>query len=193
MRWCSNSNWPPAVSCAPSQLPRVANSSSAIRPEHLAEEARPGNAIPPRFLGRLGNADAHPLHDIGHGGPRPQFERRHIDCEAVMSPGDLERLAQAARSGAQEPLVGQAPTPAHGCETSQRPERPDQYGTGTALFLAHEVEAPVDAVGAVHVRKTRGTEHDGIALRRAPIGMRGRVGMMIRLELDDFAADAVEQ
>src|SRR5262249_21914438 len=59
--------------------------------------------------------------------------------------------------------------------------------------LAHEIQAPVDAIGAIHIRIARRTEHHGIALGLAAIGMRRRVGVVIGLELDDHAAGSVEQ
>jgi hypothetical protein len=73
------------------------------------------------------------------------------------------------------------------------PERADQYGRGVADSLADEVEAPVNAVGAVHVRVARRPEHRRVALRSAAVSVRRRVLVVVRLDLDDHAADAVAE
>ena len=51
----------------------------------------------------------------------------------------------------------------------------------------------MDAVGAVDVGEARRPEHYGVAVGLTVIRMRRRVGMVIGLDLDDHAADAVDQ
>src|SRR5258708_36840089 len=72
-------------------------------------------------------------------------------------------------------------------------ERADEHRAGTALRLAYEVEAPVHAVGAVDIGVARRTEHHAVALGAAAERMRGRIGVMVGLDLDDDAADRLEQ
>ncbi len=51
----------------------------------------------------------------------------------------------------------------------------------------------MDAVGTVNVGVTRRPEHHGIALGLAAEAVRRRIGVVIGLDLDDPAADAVDQ
>ena len=74
-----------------------------------------------------------------------------------------------------------------------RLQRADQHGAGRAFLFADEIDAPVDAVGAIDIGKARRAEHHEVARRRPAERMRGRLGVMIGLDLDDDAADAVDQ
>src|SRR4029077_8192796 len=58
--------------------------------------------------------------------------------------------------------------------------------------LAGEVQAPLDAVGAVDVRVPRRAEHRLVALRAAAVAVRSRILVIVGLDLDDHAADAVD-
>ena len=51
----------------------------------------------------------------------------------------------------------------------------------------------MDAVGAVDVGVAGGAEHHGIPLGLPCVGMGGRVGVVIGLDLDDHAAGAINQ
>ena len=51
----------------------------------------------------------------------------------------------------------------------------------------------MDAVGAVDIGKAGRSEHHGVAWRRPAVGMRRRLGVVIGLDFDDDAADAVDQ
>ena len=51
----------------------------------------------------------------------------------------------------------------------------------------------MDAVGAVDVGVARRAEHHGVARGRPAEAVRGRIGVVIGLDLDDPAADAVDQ
>ncbi len=117
-----------------------------------------------------------------------EFER-----EAVVCDGDAERLAQASGAGAQEPLVIEAAAAAHGGEAARGYEGANEDGARRSLRLAYEVEAPVDAVGAVDIGEPRCAEHHRVARGTAAVGMRGRIGVMVGLDLRDDAARALEQ
>src|SRR5262249_20267738 len=90
-------------------------------------------------------------------------------------------------------LVPQPAPTAHDFEPDQRTDRADQHGARAAFLLADEIETPVDAIGAVDVGKARRSEHDGVAWSKPAIGMRGGIRLMVGLEFDDLATDAVEQ
>ena len=110
-----------------------------------------------------------------------------------MLTGDRERLADPARARAQEPHVVEPPAPPHLTEPVRRLERADQDGVGDALGLADEVDAPVDPVRAVDVGVPRRPEHRGVSRRQAAVAVRRRVLVVVGLELDDPAADAVDE
>ncbi len=74
-----------------------------------------------------------------------------------------------------------------------RLEGADQHGACRTRFLADEIDAPVDAVGAIDIGKAGRAEHHLVARRRPAVRMRGRFGVMIGLDLDNDAADAVHQ
>src|SRR5262245_15778999 len=188
--WCARANslcpWNEA-----SRHPRA--DVGPLRFERLAEEARALEAVAPRLIHRLGEPDARTDGDVDVLPARAYLERRRIERKSVLRAGDAERLAQASRTRAQQPLVRDAAAAAHRGEALRGGERADQHRAGAALGLAYEVEAPVHAIGAVDIGVTRRTEHHAVAFGAAAKGMRGRVGMVIGLELDDDAADALEQ
>src|SRR3954468_16388376 len=110
------------------------------------------------MVGRLGEADARPDSDLDGVRGCKYLKRTLVQGEAILRVGDAERLAQTPWTGAQEPFVGHAATPAHGGKSVCRRERADQHRAGLAFRLAYEVEAPVNAVGAVDVGITRRTK-----------------------------------
>ena len=59
--------------------------------------------------------------------------------------------------------------------------------------LTDEIHTPVDAVGLVDIDVARRPEHHRIAGGRAAIAVRCGIGMMVSLDLDDPAADAVDK
>ena len=122
-----------------------------------------------------------------------QLKWRDIERQAVVRDGDAERLAQPSGSGTQQPLFAQAAPPPHRREAFGRLQRADEHRGRAAFAFADEVDAPVDAVGAVDVGEARRAEHHGVARRHPAIAVRGRLGVVIGLELDDDAAHAVEQ
>lgn len=69
----------------------------------------------------------------------------------------------------------------------------NQNRTGGAFFFANEVHAPVDAVGAIDVKKTRRTEHYHRSWCWPVIGVGRRLRMVIRLNLDNDAPDAIDE
>ena len=110
-----------------------------------------------------------------------------------MLAGDAERLAEASRPGCEQPNVVEPAPLAHELEAVGRLERPDQHRCGAPFLLADEVQAPVDPVGAVDVRVPGRSEHRRVARRAAAEAVRGGILGVVRLDLDDPAADAVDE
>ncbi len=81
------------------------------------------------------------------------------------------------------------PRRAHLGDAGERRERPQQHRGALALVAADRVRAPVHAVGEVHVQVAAGTEHRGVASRRSPVGMAGRIETaQVSLDFDDPGA-----
>src|SRR5712691_3530494 len=192
MLWCSSSSLRAAGCRAPSRPRPAANLSSRIT-ERLAQEARPVQTVAPGVIHRLGDPDARAgdYLDVFRAGKNR--ERRRIEREPVLRVGDAERLAQPPRTRAQQPLVGRTAAPAHGGKPERRRECADQDGAGDAFRLADEIEAPVDAVGAVDIGVTGRTEHHRVARGAAVEGMRRGVALVIGLDLDDDAVGTSER
>src|SRR5437667_11810452 len=87
----------------------------------------------------------------------------------------------------------QAAAAAHRANAVGWLKRTDQHGTGRAFLLADEIHAPMDAVGTLDVSEAWGAEHHPVARCRAAERMRGRIVVMIGVDLDDDAADDIEQ
>jgi hypothetical protein len=108
-------------------------------------------------------------------------------------PGDPERLAEPAGSGAEQTIVVQAASLPHPLESVGGLECADQDRTRGVDLLAHEVQTPVDAVRPVDVGMPRRAEHRGVALGPATVPVRGRILVVVGLDLDDRASDAVDE
>ncbi len=158
--------------------------------DRSAEERRASLAVAPWPLGRLRDADAGPDGDldvlpphrartaVGRAGARRARRLRPSAC--VRRPGP------AARSlGSVVPSTG-----GHRLEPVRRLERADEDG---ARIFADEVQAPVDAVRAVDVRPAGRAEHRGVSRRLPAVAVSGRVLVVVGLDLDDPAADAVDE
>src|SRR5207253_2053435 len=111
-----------------------------------------------------------------------------------LAPG-IARFAdgRAGRVLAQMPIAGVAAPAALLGDPGRRLERPDQGRLRHAFLAADEVEAPVDPVRAVHVRMPGRPEHRLVAQRPAAIGVARRILPVVRLDLDDAAAHAVDE
>src|SRR5215213_1889929 len=161
--------------------------------KRLAQKPRSLQPISPRQFNRFCNSDPQTGGDLGFAEPRMQGEWRRIERQRIMFDGDAERLAELAGPGTQRTLLLQAAAAAHRRQAVGRLQRADQHGAGRACRLADKIHAPVDAVGAVDISKTGRAEHHEVAWRGAAKRVRGRVQMMIRLDLGDDAADAIDQ
>src|SRR5580700_5468314 len=127
--------------------------------EWLTEKARAFQAIAPGRFDRLGDADARSGDNFHLVRAREERERRLVEGQAVLGVGDPQRLADPAGAGAKQPLVGDAAPPPHDRQPHGRLDGPDQHGAGRAFWLADEVHAPVDAVGAVDIDVAGRPEH----------------------------------
>ena len=133
-------------------------------PERLAEKPRALEPVAPGLLDRLGDADARPGDDLDSRRRAHELERRRVEREPVVRVGDAERLVSR-------------PGPEHNSRSSARPRRRriaarpsvgSSARISTALAepfaLADEIDAPVDAVGAIDIGIARRAEHHGVAL-----------------------------
>ena len=100
-----------------------------------------------------------PVTMSGFARARMQRDRRRIERQFAVLAGDAERGAEFAGPRAERAFVVQAAASAHRWNAVGRLQRADQHGAGLARLLADEVDAPVDAVGAVDVEKARRAEH----------------------------------
>src|ERR1700722_10978965 len=166
---------------------------SAARSERFAQKARTFEAVAPGKVHGLGQADARADRDLDLFVAMMQLERWGIERKAILRPRDAERLAQAAGARAQQAHVAHATPAAHCRDALERLDRADQHRTGAAFRLAHEVHAPVDAVGAIDVDVAGRAEHHGVALGATAITVPCGIGVVIGLDLDDAAADAMAQ
>src|SRR5215472_6960523 len=114
--------------------------------ERLADEARAFKAVAPGMIHGLGDPDTRADGDVDVARARENLEWRRIECKPVLRAGDGERLAQPSRPRPQQALVRDAAAAAHRRKAVRGRQRADQHRAGTALRLAHEVEAPVHAV-----------------------------------------------
>src|SRR5207248_9487891 len=153
-------------------------------------------ALPPVSPGQLdcpGDADPQPGDDMRFARAGMQRERGTIERQAVMLIANPKRFRQLARTRAQRSLVMQSAPAPHRRNAVGRLQRPDQYRARGAFLLADEIDAPVHAVGAIDVAKAWRADNHFVARRRPTERMRGRIGVMIGLDLDDDAADTVYQ
>src|SRR5262249_46737581 len=141
--------------------------------ERPADEARAGEAVAPRFVHRLGDADARTDRERDGARSRQQTKWRHIERKAVVRPRNTERLAQPSGPPAQQALLLQTTALLHARDAGGRFERADQHCVRDAPAFAYEIEAPVNAVGAVHIRVPWRPEHAGVA-RSASVKAVGR-------------------
>ena len=116
-----------------------------------------------------------------------------IERKPVVGAGDFQRLAEPPGSGAKQPFVGHSPPSAHGREADARLDRAQEHGAGRALGLADEIQAPVNAVGAVDIGVAGRAEHHRIAVGWTAITVRCGIGVVIGLDFDDPSARAVEE
>jgi hypothetical protein len=153
----------------------------------------PGKTEPPWMVDSLRDPNTGARCDLDRLRCRPKLERLRVEWQPVVYPRDTQRLTDAPWSRAQQPFLPNAAAAPHGGKTMGGLERTDQHGTRAPFGLAYEIYAPVNAVGPVDVGVTRRPKHDGVALGLAVVGVRRRVGVMVRLDLNYWAADSSEQ
>ena len=105
-----------------------------------------------------------------------------------------EGLAEPSWTGAKETRVGDPTPDPHLLEPLGRLQCAQEHGICNAFLSTNDVQAPVDTVGAVDVRPTPpGRNIDALrSVRRLPIAVRGRILVIVGLDLDDHPADAVD-
>ena len=104
-----------------------------------------------------------------------------------------ERLRQPARTGREQANVVEPAPSAHDVEPSGRLERAHEHRSADSFLAAHDVRAPVDAVRPVDVEPSRRPEHRRVPRLPPAERVARRIGRLVRLRLDDHAADAVDE
>jgi hypothetical protein len=161
--------------------------------KRLAQELRAFQAVSPWQIDGFGYSNPNACDDVGFARARVQTDRRSIYRQFVMSVADAERLRQLAWSRAQQSLVAQFAPPPHGGNALGWLECADQHRARRAGRFANEVDAPVKAIRTVDVNEARRTEHHLVARRRPSKRMCGRIGVVIRFELNDYSTDPVHE
>src|ERR1700730_5562271 len=95
------------------------------------------------------NSDPRADRPLGPGYSGAQLEHRELEREPIVIAGDAQRLAQSPRPRAEQPLILDPAPSTHGHHAIGGLQRPNQDGAGVSFGLADEIEAPVDAVGAI--------------------------------------------
>ena len=75
----------------------------------------------------------------------------------------------------------------------RRLQRANQYTRSVSGFAAHEIQAPMNAIGQVDICPAGRPEHDVIARRGPRIAVRRRVLPVVSLGLDDDSAHSIDQ
>ena len=125
---------------------------------------RAGGAVAPGAVDGLRQADPGAGHDLGLTGPPPKLERRPVERRARRGPRSRRAPGRAARG----PSRGAASfsTPAACRASSSSPWSGSSARTSRALAdalrPADEIQAPVDAIGAVHVGVPGRAEHRAV-------------------------------
>src|ERR1700751_1829409 len=109
--------------------------------ERLVQGSRILEAVAPRQVRRLGDADARTHRNLGDTAARLQHEIRRREPRAVLLARDGERLAESTRPRAQKLLRALTAPAAHGGETVGRLKRAQQHGAAASFRLADEVHA----------------------------------------------------
>ena len=132
--------------------------------ERPADEARAGEAVAPRLLDRLRDPDPRAGHDLDRRRARRAARTAARRAAARRARASRRAPGTAVPGPAQRRRRSSSPRRSRiSLEPVRRLERPDQHGARDSLPAAHEVEAPVDAVGAVDVGVAAGEEHRRVA------------------------------
>src|SRR5579862_1033270 len=81
--------------------------------ERFTEKARTLQPIAPWLVDRFGQADTRPSDHLERAVTGQEFEGRRIERQSILRMGDCQRLAESARSGAEQSLVVHAAPPLH--------------------------------------------------------------------------------
>src|SRR5438105_4915116 len=163
------------------------------RPKRSTQERRAGDGEAPRNLGGARDADSRAADDLRLGLAPTKLKGSLVEREAVVLACHAERLAEPAGAGAEEAQVVEAASSTHRLHPFDGLDRPQEHGRGDALLAADEVDAPVDAVRAVDVGVPGEAEHRRVARRPAAEAVARRILVVVRLDLDDRAADSADE
>ncbi len=106
----------------------------------------------------------------------------------VQGVRDSERLSQTPRARGE--ILIAASSSGHDTQALDRIDSPQEDGTGVANRSSHHIQAPMDAIAEVDVRRSRWPEHGSVSSRPTDTGSRvGRriIRTGISLDFDDYA------
>jgi hypothetical protein len=147
----------------------------------------------PRKLGSLGDTDSGTCRDGGLRDAREKLERWRIEWAAVVGTGQAERLGHTAGACAEEVEVVVTSARSHLFEPVSRLEGAHEDCCRLPLLAADEAETPVDPVRSVNVGSPRWPEQRSRSFGRAAEPMARGFVLVVRLDLDDPAADTVDE
>lgn len=156
-----------------------------IRLHHGGSESKhSARHEPPGFVCALADSDSE-CGGILYGLGRRHYPHRSPvgDLVTVEVAGDAERLGELA--GSVREMVRSPPALLHDLPPLVRFPASEQYPGPVALPARHEVDAPVDAVGAVDIDVPGAEKHRSAAWREAPKGVRRRIRLVVGLYLVD--------
>ena len=162
-------------------------------PARPADEARVSVKETPGKLGGLGDTDSSGRRDVGLRRAWQNLERWRIESAPVIRTGQAERLGDTAWACTEQTRVIAAAARAHLFESLCRLERTHEHRRRSTLPAADKVETPVNPVRSVHVGSPRRTEQGFRSLGRAAEPMARRLVLVVRFDLDDPAADPVDE
>ena len=113
-----------------------------------------------------------------------------IERLAVMASADAQCLAKPAGTRTDETDIINTSARAHQVDTSPRFKGSDE---DCRTRQANRVQAPVNAIGTIHISQSRGTEHTAISRRLTLEAMGGRIIEQIGLGFYDNAAHSVKE
>lgn len=122
-----------------------------------------------------------------------ELKRRTVERETVVLAGQAEGLGEPPWPRAQEFQIVDPSARLHSVDSACWLEGTEQDRSTNTLVRTHDVRAPVDPIGAIHVEPGGRAEHRCIAPGPSAIGVTRRIARRVRLCLHDHAADTVDE
>ena len=161
-----------------------------------AQVARSRQPEAPLQLNLLGDSNARTGLQLElHFWPRVwcKDKRRPIQRAPIMRMSDRQRLPHPPWTRTQKARILLRSALPHRLNAMRRLKRPYEHASPVAFFEADEIQAPMQAVGAIDIDVARRPEQGCIASGFASVAVRGRITLVIGLGFDDHASDTLYQ